>query len=347
MSKYNTVVYIGRFRPPHLAHIETMKRALEIGENLLVLCGSANQPRTTKNPWSVSEISDMIMAALPEELRSRVMVLPLRDTSYNDNEWVMQVQKSVQSVTSENDNIAMIGYSKDSSSYYLNMFPQWDAVDVGNIEDIHATDIRDAFFDAEGDMSGFDLTIGRNLPPTIHDYLKAFSLTDDYTTLVGEHNFLKRHAAMWESAPYPPIFVTVDTVVVQSGHVLLVRRRAEPGKGLFAIPGGYLDAHEKILVAALRELKEETKIDVPPRALEGSITTRETYDAPNRSQRGRIITHAFLIELPAGPLPKIKGSAETDKVQWVPLSVFHKMEDQMFEDHFHIVNDMINKSKKK
>ena len=176
MKKYNTVVYIGRFRPPHLAHIETMKRALDVGEQLLILCGSANQPRTTKNPWNAQEISTMILAALPEELHDRVMVLPLRDSSYNDQDWAADVQTAVNSID-HTGNVAMIGYAKDDSSYYLKMFPQYTTIDVGNIDDIHATDIRNAYFDAEGDMSDFDLKIGKNLPPAIHDYLKAFSLT--------------------------------------------------------------------------------------------------------------------------------------------------------------------------
>lgn len=340
-TTYDTVVFIGRFRPSHLAHITTMQRALDMGYNLLILCGSANQPRTTKNPWNVAEISEMIYASLPAEMHPRVSILPLRDSAYNDQDWAMNVQNLVDSVTNPTDTIAIIGHEKDASSYYLNMFPQWDTIEMHNIDDINATDIRNAFFDAAGDMSNFDDTIGRNLPPAVHDFLKAFSLTADYASLVKEHLFLKNYKKMWENTPYPPIFVTVDTIVIQSGHILLVRRRAEPGKGLFALPGGYLDAHEQINTAAIRELKEETKIKIPVPVLNGSIKRVKVYDAPNRSPRGRVITHAHLIELPNGELPKVKGSSETDHVKWVPLSVFYKMEDQMFEDHYQIINDLL------
>lgn len=344
MKKYDTVVYIGRFRPPHLAHIETMKRALDVGQTLLILCGSANQARTTKNPWTVSEISEMIFAAMPEELHPRIMVLPLRDSSYNDQGWASSVQRTVNVISGDSSNIAIIGYAKDDSSYYLKMFPQWEMLDVGNIEDIHATDIRKAYFNADGDMSNFDLEIGKNLPPAIHDYLKAFSLTSDYDALVKEAQFLTQHDANWAGSPYPPIFVTVDAVVVQSGHVLLVRRRAEPGKGLFAMPGGYLDAHEHIIPATIRELKEETGIKVPVPVLTGSIKKTKVYDAPARSLRGRIITHASLIELTSGDLPKVRGSEETDKVRWIPLNVFKEMESQMFEDHYQIIDDLLGSS---
>ncbi len=340
--KYNTLVYIGRFRPSHLAHIQTMKMGLEQADNLLVLVGSANQPRTVKNPWSVSEVEKMIKDSLPNDLASRVMVLPLRDTMYNDQAWARQVQDTVRSATKDDDKIGIIGYSKDESSYYLKMFPQWETIDVGNIEDIHATDIRNAYFECEGDMTDFDMKIGRNLPPGIHDYMKVFALTDDYDNLVREYRFLQQHNAMWADAPYPPTFVTVDSIVIQSGHVLLIRRRAEPGRGLFAIPGGYLEIGETIETSMIRELREETKIKVPEPVLRGSIKRTEVYDDPKRSPRGRIITHASIIELPSGPLPKVKGSDDADKAKWIPLSVFERMEDQMFEDHFHIVKDLLS-----
>ena len=338
--KYDTIVYIGRFRPPHLAHIETMKRALKEADSLVILCGSANQPRTCKNPWSVSEVERMINDSLPAALRSRVLVMPLRDIAYNDQAWVKQVQDTVNQTSFPESKIGIIGYSKDESSYYLNMFPQWDLIDVGNIEDIHATDIRNALFDSGGDMDNFDF-IGRNLPPAIHDFMKAFTLTDEFDTLVKEHNFLKQHKAMWADAPYPVTFVTCDAVVVQAGHVLLVKRRAEPGKNLFAMPGGYLNIDERIEDGIIRELREETKIKIPVPVLRGSIKTTKVYDDPKRSQRGRIITNVALIELPPGNLPKVKGADDAKKAKWVPLSVFERMEPQMFEDHFHIIKDMM------
>jgi bifunctional NMN adenylyltransferase/nudix hydrolase len=320
-----------------------MKRALEAGNQLLVIVGSANQPRTVKNPWTVSEVEVMIKSSLPEDVRERVMVLPLRDTAYNDQAWVQQVQDKVRAVTEPADVVGLIGHSKDESSYYLKMFPQWDHIEMENINDIHATDIRNAYFEANGDMTNFDFKIGRNLPPAIHDFMKAFAHTSDYETLVNEYKFLVAHAKMWEDAPYPPMFITTDAVVVQSGHVLLVKRRAEPGKNLWAIPGGYLNQKEYIIDGLIRELREETMLKVPGPVLRGSIKYTGVYDAPDRSPRGRIVTHASLIELPAGPLPPVKGSDDAEKAKWIPLSVFERMEEQMFEDHFHIIRDLLGK----
>lgn len=358
IQKLDSIVYIGRFQPPHLAHIEIMKSALEQADQLIVLVGSSMQPRTIKNPWSWNERSEMIYASLPEGLRDRVSVMPLRDITYNDQVWVRQVQDTITAVSKKgmDADVGMIGHSKDETSYYLEMFPQWKSIDVPNINDLHASDIREAYFDQSERIedrvyidgaherivsTSFELNIGSKLPTAIHDYLLAFEMKEEFDTLVQEYEFVKQYKQAWEAAPYAPTFVTVDSVVIQSGHVLLIRRRANPGKGLYALPGGFIDPGERIEDAAIRELREETKIKVPAPVLKGSIKKSGVYDAPERSLRGRTITHAFLIELPPGPLPKVKGGDDADKAKWVPLNVFKRMEEQMFEDHFAIINSML------
>lgn len=341
-KKYDLIVYVGRFQPPHLAHIQIIKQAERLANTVLVMVGSANQPRTIKNPWNWQERGEMIKMSLPEQIRDNIIVKPLYDKKYNDQKWVKQVQDVVANMEHNVNNykIAIIGCSKDESSYYLKMFPQWETIDVGNIEDINASDIRDAYFNSS--KTDFELHIGRNLPTGIHDYLKAFQLTEHYEKLVKEYLFIKKYKAGWESAPYAPIFVTINSVVIQSGHVLLVRRRSEPGKGLFALPGGFLNIDERIEDAVFRELREETKIKVPEAVLRGSVKAKEVYDRVDRSLRGRTITHAYLIELQPGELPKIKGSSDAKKAEWVPISVFEKMEDQMFDDHFYIIKSFFN-----
>ncbi len=340
---YDLIVYIGRFQPPHLAHIELMKMALERGKELLVLIGSAFQPRTTRNPWSWQERADMIKQSLPDT--ARVRCLPLRDVMYNDQQWVLNVQNSVEEVQNmigaDPNRIAIIGHSKDETSYYLQMFPQYHSIDVGNIDDIHAADIRAAFWMMFPE--DFDDKIGTKLPPAIHNSLKAFTMRNEYEQLVREYKFLLKYWEAWSGLPHPVQFITVDAVVVQSGHILLVRRRAEPGRGLWALPGGFLNPNERIETAVIRELYEETRIDCPKPVLLGSIRDRQVYDHPNRSLRGRTVTHANLIELRPGPLHKVKGDDDAEKARWVPLGVFQNMEEVLFEDHFHIVNDMVGK----
>ena len=84
---------------------------------------------------------------------------------------------------------------------------------------------------------------------------------------------------------------------MQSGHVFVVRRKVHPGKGLLALPGGFLAANMTLEDNALKELKEETQIKVPVQVLRGSIKNQKAFDYPERSQRGRTVTFAYYIEL--------------------------------------------------
>lgn len=175
------------------------------------------------------------------------------------------------------------------------------------------------------------------------EFLEKFLHTAGYEDVAREYGFVAKYQYAWRFAPHTPIFTTTDAIVVQSGHILLVKRRNYPGKGLWALPGGFLEPNETLETACLRELDEETKIKVPDAVLRGHIKMREVFDAPFRSSRGRTITHAFLIELDPGKLPKIKKGGqpddeETENIAWVRLSDLRR--EQFFEDHYAIIKKL-------
>ena len=147
---------------------------------------------------------------------------------------------------------------------------------------------------------------------------------------------------MYLSSPFPPVFVTADAVVTCSGHVLVVTRGGNPGKGLLALPGGFVRSNERIKDAAVRELKEETRIKVDKPVLKRAIVDSEVFDYPARSERGRTVTHAFHIKL-EGKLPEVKltGADDAVKCQWMPFVEVMRRADEFFEDHIHIVNNFI------
>jgi ADP-ribose pyrophosphatase YjhB (NUDIX family) len=58
-------------------------------------------------------------------------------------------------------------------------------------------------------------------------------------------------------------------LVEQEGKILMGRRKIDPGKGLWSFPSGYIDRFEKVETAALREVKEETNLDVKLKGLVG------------------------------------------------------------------------------
>ena len=334
MSKpYGTVVLIGRFQPLHNAHLEIIKRCTALTDQLVVVIGSANQPRTYKNPFTYDERARMIKAATAG-LSLRVYTEPNIDTIYNDQAWAVRIQGIHSKYQCLGTKTAIIGHKKDQSSEYLDFFPQWDFVNVEEIEPLSAVNIRDLYFTRTYN-SNF---IKNVVPETTYDFLQEFRRTMEFEQIVREREFVETYKKQFAGLVYPPVFVTTDAVVIQSGHVLLVERKSEPGKGLLALPGGFLNQNERIIDGVIRELREETKIKVPGPVLRGSIKRTEVFDHPDRSARGRTITHACLIELPDGELPKVKGADDAKTAKWYPIGNIDSA--TMFEDHYQIIKEM-------
>jgi len=337
MSKqYGTLVLIGRFQPLHNAHLEIIKRATALTDQLVIITGSAAQPRTYKNPFTSAERAQMIKAATGG-LSLRIYVEENVDTIYNDQAWAVRVQGIVSKYKILGTKTAIIGHKKDESSFYLDMFPQWEYIDVESIEPLSAVNIRDLYFKRDVNMNFIKAVV----PESTFVYLDAFKDTPEYEQIIREREFVESYKKQYASLPYPPIFVTTDAVVIQSGHVLMIKRRSEPGKGLWALPGGFVnaDTDKTIEDAALRELREETGIKVPAPVLRGNIVRTKVFDAIERSTRGRTITHAFNIVLPDGELPRVKGQDDAEKARWVPIAEIKS--EECYEDHYEIIQHFL------
>ncbi|HEV2678592.1 MAG TPA: bifunctional nicotinamide-nucleotide adenylyltransferase/Nudix hydroxylase [Aliidongia sp.] len=338
--RYDFMVFIGRFRFFQNGHLAVMRRALQLGQQLVILVGSARQARSLRNPLTFDEVRDNILGAFDEAERARISVLPLIDR-YNDVEWVADVQAAVTGVACPSHpapRLCLIGHAKDQSSYYLRMFPQWASEPVPNHEGLSATPMREDYLaDAETGLAKW----GPHMPPNVVRFLRGFARTEAYANLAEEAAFIADYKRKWAAAPYPPTFVTTDAVLVQSGHILLIERRNNPGKGLLALPGGFVDQHERIKDAMIRELREETRLKVPTGFLEGSVKATQVFDYPYRSARGRTISHAFLIVLTGDKsgLPKVRGSDDARRAVWMPIGDLEP--ERMFEDHWHIIRTML------
>ena len=273
------------------------------------------------------------------------MVERINDHTYDDNAWITSVGHTVDKVINDNFNewekIAVIGNNKDSSSFYLNYFPQWTFIEEPlyppHGESVDATKIRTLLFNGDVEF------IRGVVPDVVYDFfVKDFLSSSHFHNLKKEWDYVQEYKASWASAPYAPTFVTVDGIVIQSGHILLIQRGEFPGNGLWAMPGGFVDPGERIRDALTRELHEETGLKVPPKVLHRAIDAIEVFDAPGRSTRGRTITHAFRMTLdPTQKLPKVKGGDDASHAAWIPLSDFAGMESVMYEDHFHIIKQML------
>ena len=87
---FEYLVFIGRFEPFHNGHAAVARTALSKAKKLIFLVGSAETPRTIKNPWTVAERAVMIQSALDVDA-GRLLIRPLRDHLYNEALWIASV----------------------------------------------------------------------------------------------------------------------------------------------------------------------------------------------------------------------------------------------------------------
>ena len=121
---------------------------------------------------------------------------------------------------------------------------------------------------------------------------------------------------------YPRPSVTVDIVllmdVLPHPQVLLIRRKNQPFKNLWALPGGFLEMDESLQESACRELYEETAIS------NVYLTQIGAYGDPDRDPRGRVITIAYLGIVKSEQLEAVAGS-DAAEVSWFSTEDFdHK-----------------------
>lgn len=330
-------ICIGRFQPPHRAHLEALRLALSRADRVAVMLGSSQRPRSPRNPWTPGERQAMISACLTPDELARTTFIPLPDRLYDDVLWAASLRREIQTAAPGATRIGLAGHRKDHSSYYLGLFPDWAFLEVQPVQGLHATDIRRRLFDGEGPEA-------LDLPEAVQAQLRTWIETPEAMGVLEEHRFLQRYRKGWEAAPYPVNFVTADALVLKSGHVLLVERKRNPGQGLWALPGGFVNTDEPILDAALRELEEETALEVDREELLTSLAEREVFDHPDRSQRGRIITHLACFRLKPGPLPAVHPHDDAAKAFWLPLSEVHAQGPRFFDDHQDIIIHLTQKA---
>ena len=131
---------------------------------------------------------------------------------------------------------------------------------------------------------------------------------------------------------WPRPMVTVDAVVFayagDKAEVLLIERKHEPFKGLWAVPGGFIEIDEELEDAVARELAEET-------GLTGvKLEQMRTFGKCGRDPRGRQITIAFTGLATAEQRKTTRGGDDAAKAQWFDIE---KLPDSMAFDH----NEMV------
>lgn len=133
---------------------------------------------------------------------------------------------------------------------------------------------------------------------------------------------------------YPRPAVTTDCVVFGfDGHnlkILLIERGLEPYKGCWAFPGGFLNMDETAEQGALRELREETGLDL------NYLKQVGAFSDVNRDPRTRVITIAFYA---LAKKSSVRGGDDAARAQWFPIDDI----PHLAFDHDYILRKTMNK----
>ena len=131
---------------------------------------------------------------------------------------------------------------------------------------------------------------------------------------------------------YPRPAVTADCVVMTNEplpKVLLIQRGADPFKGAWAFPGGFMNMDETTEQCAIRELEEETGLKVT------TVHQIGAYSKVDRDPRGRTITIAYLAIIDSQE--EVKGQDDAAKAEWFPITEL----PHLAFDHCDIMQDAV------
>jgi bifunctional NMN adenylyltransferase/nudix hydrolase len=329
-------VFIGRFQPFHLGHKAVVNQAIEDGINkLIIIVGSAYSFKTFKDPFSYTVRQKLIELSLQDIDNNKFSIHPMEDYE-EDYEWVNKITTIVLNTLEEEKeyNVTLYGYRKDASSYYLNLFPDWGYREVLNKDNINATDIRKSMYEFKWD------DIKDKLYKDCYNYFsikneisdnedEIFPITE-FIRLQREYEQHIQFKHKWSNTPHEVQFITVDALILTQGHIVLIERDQFPCKGALSLIGGFVNSNERLLQGAIRITQEKTGIKLS----KNNMINQTFRDKPNRSLRGRTLTHAFLFEIQQS-LAKWKG------IKLIPINEIERYKHQMFEDHFFIVKNLL------
>lgn len=126
--------------------------------------------------------------------------------------------------------------------------------------------------------------------------------------------------------------LTTDAIVFRNNRILLIKRKNDPYKNAWALPGGFINYGETVENACLRELEEETGLTGEIQNLSG------VYSSPDRDPRGHTISIAFIVSVKSS---KFNAGDDAQEAKWFDMS---KLPELAF-DHLNIVKDALSSKK--
>ncbi|MDI6724386.1 MAG: NUDIX hydrolase [Methanobacterium sp.] len=130
--------------------------------------------------------------------------------------------------------------------------------------------------------------------------------------------------------------LTVDAVIIcENNEIALIKRKNDPYKDSWALPGGFVEYGETVESAVLREVKEETGLEVD------LVTMVGVYSDPDRDPRGHTVTICYLAKKVGGNLKADTDASKAncfkkDEISGLKLAFDH---DFILKDAFKLLEN--------
>lgn len=332
VQKQKLGVVIGRFQPLHNGHIDIIARALEQCEKVLVLISSATESPNYRSPLPSGTRRDMIIEEFKDP--KNLVLLPLRDFP-TDDEWIQEVIGFVNSFEENPSKVTLYTSEKDAA-FYQTSFVYSTSVAKKEEDEIDDEAIRKLMYE--------DFQIPSALVPTsVHKTLTTFIASPEFTRLTNEYQQCKGREAegLLAHAYSNPVEPVAHALVIHKGKILLVKRAGVRGHGQLALPGGFIERHETTREAAVRELKEETGLDLTTvRAMEVASAVEENLNGLSTRTIG--INYAYLID----DAEEITLELDLDEVldaQWHSFDSVVNEKVPLFYNHLTVIRRLASK----
>lgn len=297
-------VFIGRFQPLHQGHQVVINNMINNTDRQLILIGSSNNTGTVRNPYSYETRSEQIKKMFPS-----ITTAPLNDYLYNDAQWFTKVRSTIEDYA-KSDHVIVYGHTKPDNEY-LSWFTNYTYVEIDPECDTSGTAIRE--------IAGEH----RLLPHTAQE----------------DFDFYQNEKLQFKDYPYPETlnFVCADALVAtMDNEILLIKRKNAPGKGKWALPGGFKNNNETFYECAARELLEETGINIDN--INYKTTKSRLFDSPRRAHGGILRTTMCRMYIISNKVP-IAANDDAAEVEWFQLNTVLNDLD-MFHDHRDIISEL-------
>lgn len=322
---------IGRFQPVHDGHLSIIERSLKENDHTLILVGSSNKLPDFKNPFTAQERLKLLHDNLGE---ANYTLVSLKDKP-TDDEWIQDVIATVMNVEDDPTQVTLYCAPKDEDWYRKNLL--YPIVTLDNIS-ISATQVRHAWYLDEL------WTVNKSLPKATKDFLEKHHdrerLTTEYITT--------KDSAMFKLQGHPfrnPMEPVSFAVITQGNKLLVGRRKGARGYGQLGLLGGYIENTETTLDGCMREVSEESGIDLRSLITEGRarcLLQSITENLDDIGTRTIGINYLFLIS-PDVDLELTPDGTETSELTWVSLKDVLEERELLFYNHNQVVQAAYSK----